>query len=502
MKRNLLPLLGVFVALAAVSCGSEGGTAPVSTEDPSSEPASEPEAVSSEIVYDIPEPELPELDYGGADFTVYISATGLGQDSELFKPQAFLSSEGLIGEIVNDAVFNRNLKVEEKFNIKFNIIDNETAVETLITAGEPFDLAMADSTLIADAVYTGAFRNMIDFPYLSLESEYWNEAFVRDITIDHALFMMPCDICLDPLAVIGFLYFNKRLLGEYDLESPYDMVKNDAWTLENYVGLIRQVHSDLNGDGVMDMSDLYGALHIAQWRMGAFFQFYFGAGQSYTKPDPEEGRVLNFNAEIGQGIIDMTHDIFEDTTICLDNVKIADITGTSHWTTPEYPLMFVQGHCLFIQDEITAMDYFREMEDDFGIVPNPKYDETQDRYYQRVRPYFGAFCLPATIQDDEKTGAITEYWAWLSHYTILPAYYEITIKQKRVRDEETLEMLEIITHSQVFEFGDVYYSEIPHYMWDAYYFKSFARKITASEKYLAKKIRNLIKIVRKAAENG
>ena len=503
MKKRLLFLFALTVALAAVSCGSAGETGPATDAPASSgeetEPAGTEEPTSA--VYDIPEPELPELDYGGADFTVYTCFGKRAEDAEsasLFPAERFLFSEGLSGEIVNDSVLNRNLLVEQKFNLKIKVIQNDTEADVLITAGEAFDAVVNQSTTLSETIYTGAFQNMYGFPYLNLNAEYWSPRCVEGTIVDNLVYIMPCDIVLDHLANTGFLYFNKRILNENDLESPYDMVKENRWTLDTFLGMVRQVHRDLNGDGIMDMEDLYGALVNGDWRMGAFFQFYFGAGQCYTKTDPDSGRVLAFNAEIGQGIIDMLSETLQDKTVCLDSVEVGDMTGTLHWTSPYYPLMFVEGHGLFIQDELTGMDYFREMEDDFGIVPNPKYDEQQEEYYQRVRPYVAMFAIPVTIPDEEKTGAVLEYWAWLSHYTTLPAYYEITIKQKRVRDEETIEMLDMIRNSQVFEFGDIYYTHIPHYMQDAWAFKSFANRVTASQKFLSKRLAKYVKVLRSA----
>ena len=507
MKKRLLFLFALFVALTAASCGSAGETGPgTGTDSPSStgresEPRESAEPASP--AYDIPEPELPELDYGGADFTVYTCFGKRPEDSEdasLFPPERFLFSEGLTGEVVNDSVLNRNLQVEQKFNLKIKVIQNDTEADVLIIAGEPFDAVVNQSTTLSETIYTGAFQNMNGFPYLSLNAEYWSPRCVEGTIVDDLVYIMPCDIVLDHLANTGFLYFNKRILAENDLESPYDMVKENRWTLDAFLGMVRSVHRDLNGDGIMDMEDLYGALVNGDWRMGAFFQFYFGAGQTYTKVDEDQGRVLAFNPEIGQGIIDMLSETLQDKTICLDSVKIGDMTGTFHWTTPYYPLMFVEGHGLFIQDELTAMDYFREMEDDFGIVPNPKYNTDQKEYYQRVRPYVAMFAIPTTIPDEEKTGAVLEYWAWLSHYTTLPAYYEITIKQKRVRDEETIEMLDTIRNSQVFEFGDIYYTHIPHYMSDAWAFQSFANRVTSNQKFLTKRVARYVKVLRQAAE--
>ena len=502
MKKRLLFLCAAIVALTAVSCGSAGESGPASSQEtPDSAPQSAGEKESGESgiadAYDIPEPDLPDVDYGGAKFIVYTPYTNNeSSETSLFPPAKFLFSESLNGEIVNDTVFNRNLSVEQKFNIKFDIIQNDTDPTELITAGEPMDLVSWSDIQLAERVYTGSFLNMYGFPHLSLEAEYWSPSCVKGTIVDDRIYYMPSDLNLDPLAHTGFFYFNKRILAENDLENPYDLVRDNQWTLDTFLRMVKQVHGDLNGDGVMDMSDLYGCLHKGQWGDAAFFQFYFGSGQVYTKTDPDAGRVLSLNPEVAETIIQKLWDVLMDPTVCMDDLTIEKLTDTSHWDTPYYMLMFVQGQCLFIQDWITSMDYYRSMDDDFGLVPNPKYDPSQKEYYHRVSPNVAMFSLPATLEDSEKTGTVLEYWTWLSHCTVLPAYYEITIKQKRTRDEDAIEMLDIIRTTQTYEFSEIYYTHIRHYVWDAWGFHSFANRVMSNEKFLKKRVAKFVKMIR------
>ncbi|MBQ4290817.1 MAG: hypothetical protein II719_06430, partial [Clostridia bacterium] len=341
MKKRLFLLCAAIAALTAVSCGSAAEAGPVS--EPDSSAASEQESRQEEteeptsVVYDIPEPELPEMDYGGESFLVYTNCTQNESSPDLlFPPAKFLFSEGLNGEIVNDTVFNRNLAVEQKFNIKFNFIQKATLPDILIAAGEPFDLVMSVSNSISERIDTGAYLNMYGFPYLSLDAEYWFPSAVDGFLVDDLLYFLPCDISMDHLAATGFFYFNKRILAEHDLPNPYELVYSDNWTLDTFLEMVKQVHGDLNGDGVMDMEDLYGCLHKGEWGDAVFFQFYFGSGLTYTKWDPNDGRVLNFNAEKAQGIIDKLWDTLEDRNFCLSDEVISRITSTSHWDSELY----------------------------------------------------------------------------------------------------------------------------------------------------------------------
>ena len=126
----------------------------------------------------------------------------------------------------------------------------------------------------------------------------------------------------------------------------------------------------------------------------------------------------------------------------------------------------------------------REMQSDFGIVPNPKYDADQDQYYHRALAKM--FSVPNTVADPSLCGAVMAYGTWLAHSTVLPAYYEITIKQKRTRDEDAIVMLDLIHETIYVDFSDLYDTHISDYMWNAYESGSYARSFASVLKKLTK----------------
>jgi hypothetical protein len=54
------------------------------------------------------------------------------------------------------------------------------------------------------------------------------------------------------------------------------------------------------------------------------------------------------------------------------------------------------------------------------------------------------------------TGSVLEAMACESLYTVTPAYYDITLEGKQLRDNESSEMLDIILGSRVFDLGLFY----------------------------------------------
>ena len=485
-RKPLFLICALLAACAAASCGET-----VSPEQPSdgsvaSAETPETEAVSDAANYDIPEPEIPEFDFGGAAFRFLDGYNSAMEES----PERFLVSEGLTGEIVNDTVFNRNLKVEEKFHVDISMTSNHTDFINLILSGEPFDLVMMDGPPLASTALQGLYLNLTEIPYLNLTAEYWGTNALNGLILDDLLYFMPNEICLDPLSMAGFLYFNKRILNENDLENPYELVYSNQWTIDKYLSMVSAVPRDLNGDGIMDHSDLYGDVHRYEFRTAAFLQLFFGCGQTYTKLDEERGRVMAFDPVLCQELIDKIKGVLDDKTVCIGNFTNYNVEDIM-----EYRSLFMEGHTLFIQAEISAMESFRNMEDDFGLVPNPKYDSSQEAYYHRVHPHSAMFAVATTAEDLEKTGAVTEWMAWLSHCMVVPAYYEITIKQKRTRDVDAEAMLDLIRKTLVFEFGDEYDIWIPNYLWNTYVDGTWAR-MTASEKLLNKQIDRIVKKIR------
>ena len=493
LKKASLAALCAVLSLAALSCGSqepapaETGAVPSSSSPSESEPASEPESLH---VGSLPEPELPEMDYGGESYLVYGGKYTGGADGSsgvLFPCSMFIEPENLTGEIVNDTVYNRNLKIKEKYNIAITGISSSMAPDVLVQAGEPFDLILYPGEWLAGATYTGAYMNMKDVPYLSLDADYWYPNYSRGLVVDDKVMFMPSEICLDPLMQTTLLYFNKRLFAENDLESPYELVDSGEWTVDRFLGMVKQVHADVNGDGEMTLDDLYGVQIKTEFRYGMIFQLYFGAGQTFTRTDPDAGRVIDIDGELTQSLIDKVRDVFKDETVTYEHVGY-DFT--------DYRNAFLGGHSLFCQDEIIALDSYREMEDDFGVLPIPKYNAEQEAYYHRVWVGVSMFAVPVTAPDLDRTGIIAEYMAWMSHETVVPAYYEITIQQKRTRDPRDIDMLEIIRGSLTFDFADVYDVQLAHYFWDAYSFGSYANRVGSSLKYLKKRMEKYVKMIR------
>ena len=115
--------------------------------------------------------------------------------------------------------------------------------------------------------------------------------------------------------------------------------------------------------------------------------------------------------------------------------------------------LFINGQAMFYDASLLLADRLRGMNDDFGIIPLPKYDETQKEYRSFVNGASNMICVPASCQDLERASIITEALAEEAYKTVTPVLYETYLKRKVTRDADSAEMIDYIIRNRVFDMG-------------------------------------------------
>ena len=104
----------------------------------------------------------------------------------------------------------------------------------------------------------------------------------------------------------------------------------------------------------------------------------------------------------------------------------------------------------------SAATALRDFETDYGILPYPKWDEAQDGYYTMVDGGHEGLAVPVSVKDVEFVGTITEALNAESYKRTVPVFYDIVLKTKGSRDEQSIAMLDMIFANRIFDFGYVY----------------------------------------------
>lgn len=238
--------LGIAFAIFTASCSEQTGNQPDITSGG---------YTTGEETLDLnPEPILPDVKFDGYEFTI------LGRPAEdVPYKEPYFYSETEDAEPINDAVFRRNLAAEEKFDIKISHMEADPVGATaskLISANDAaFDVLWEQRQGIGTLAVNRCLYNIKDFPYIDFSREYWDTNSVNQLEIADKLYFVTCDISLLNLSGARFLYFNKDIITDYNLESPYDLVHNNEWTLDNFTTMVMSVSRDLDGDGELTNKD-------------------------------------------------------------------------------------------------------------------------------------------------------------------------------------------------------------------------------------------------------
>ncbi len=482
-----LSLLLLIVSGCFFSCAEDSDAKTKETTDTTA--ITEDESTSDEN----PEPSLPEYNGEGGNFTFLIRMTGYDYDEK------YVYTEEFDGEIINDKILERNRSVEDKFNILINGVENKDVTSTIrnsiVSDEHVYDVIYESKNAMTGLINSGYFINFHTLPNVTLDAKYWEKNAMEQLTVAGKLYFMASDISMQNMSGARLLYFNKKLIEDYNLPNPYEKVYTNTWTLDVVLNMISSVSDDLNGDGIMDKEDQFGILAEGGESNSNIQYFLKGSGIRNTVNDENGIPQLAFMTEKTVKVMEMCKEVLDnkDYAITYEQVsKGASIQGYAHYFDYCRGALFTTDHFLFVQNGIGVTQTFKDMESDYGITPNPKYDSAQENYSHRLDPYTTSMALPITNLDLERTGIILEYMSWLSSKTVLPAYYETTIKTKRMRDEDSPVMLDIIKGSITYEISDIFDLGISSVIWTGYTTGNLA---STYDKYLKSMTAKLNKLI-------
>ena len=428
MSKKLLALLlaALLTAPAFLSCSDSGTNEESPAETTASTPSAEEETVAEETepsIYD----DVPTGSYDGHNFHMLNVVSNYAY--------VLLTAEELIGETINDAVFNRNALVGDNLNVTFS----EEIVGWGDVAGVITNMVAAD-----DPTYDIVFYSVEG---LDFSKPWWDAGSVETLSVGDSLYMVNGDLHLMYGESAWVLFFNQNMLSEYNLESPYTVIKEGRWTFDKMHEMVSQVALDLNGDGVLNSDDQFGLATHSDFSLVLLTSA--GEGLLYKN----ENNIPEW-ADLPEKVFDIsqkTHNQFFDLNIAFQ----AYLSPKGTETTDIVP-HFMAGKSLFLCEVLGHAKTLRDMEDNFGILPTPKYDEAQEDYNTFIARSAQTLMIPVTNRELPRTAVILENLGAESFKSLRPAYYDVQLSGKTARDADSLEMLDIIFEGRRYEMAYIF----------------------------------------------
>ena len=456
MKRNTFRtaalLLTMLLIPAAVSCGSADNTETKDTAGVQDVTTAAPEETvdPTQAALDNAIAKLDGIDYQGYEFRIMDRSAE--QDPNWETIDVWVEAE--TGDTIDDAVYKRNTLLEDAMNIKIteNKVKNPCvdARTSIMSGGDDFDIFTDGLSLLATMAVEGYLVDLNTVDALNLTETWWDQDLNKDLSIAEKLFFCTGDISIMDNYGTWCVMFNKDIAADYDFEDLYTLVKDGKWTIDKMYDMAKQVTRDVDGNGVQDNSDQWGFLTESYNEYG----LWAAGGQRITDKDADDIPTLVAYSDKSVEVLDKVTEFTQDKacTLVADTVTSGTLTGCGF--TNEH---FGNGNALFIYGGMWLITKFRGYDVNFGVVPAPKFDESQTRYYNTYSyANCTAYSIPTTAADLERTGTVMEAMAEVSKYTLTPAYYDVALKGKYIRDEESAEMLDIILAQRAYDLGMIF----------------------------------------------
>lgn len=455
MKTRLTAIIlaALMLMMTVSACGTKQPSA--ADTDPAATTTAATDAAVTEVTTDAnldangywKDDLAADLDLGGEEITILYDDSSYAQE--------FIAEE-LSGDLINDAIHNRNLAVSDRLHVTLNFVGsdgrNETAafiasVNSDVSSGAgEYDLIGTYSQIPGSLAMSGSLVDLMTLDHLNFDQPWWPQTLYEQASIQDHLYLCTGDISTNLLWMMQVVFFNKDLIARYDLEDPYTLIDDMKWTVDKMIEMTTGIYEDLNGNGVADEADHYGMVLYTQ-ALDANF-----ASAGLVCVDKDENGFFRVSPKMTS---EKTVDLL--TKFC----EWVHDSGNVVWSkSTSVRKVMHEGRSLFIEDRaFVAKDHLVNQDAfEYGILPAPAYDEEQEGYITNVGYPHNIYCISSGISHEQanKAAAVLECMASESYRQVTPALFETTMKVKYAADEKTSEVYDMIKTNIDFDPARIY----------------------------------------------
>ena len=355
------------------------------------------------------------------------------------------------GDTVVDAIYDRNETIKNTINVDIEVVTttNHTgftaAVRPSLMAGDTdYDWLWGQQANDIDLCLEGYVYDLNtlsdEVNYIDPTGDWWAGDYMSHYQYKNELYWLSGPLCLGYAGGADCILVNSRLYETNFGESYgniYDFVREGKWTVDEMAKMSSTIYRDVDNDNKLSDADIFGIRFNCSW---CIMRYLIGAGL--------ECSTRNADGSITFGI---SHTNEEYITLVQKLYSTMNSTpGMSAQKSPwGSQSTFSDGNQLFMFGSLSTMQNFREMEDDFYLIPLPKFDLNQAEYRASMQDSNQIMGLVYTCENIPAATATLEMMAYLSNENVSNVYFNEVLKYKYSRDDDTAEMVQLI-HDSVY----------------------------------------------------
>ena len=380
--------------------------------------------------------KLPEYDWEEDNFYI------LGRDGGTYTQFTNFEiwREEMDGTVVGDAIWTRNQTLKDKYNfvVEQELVSNTyNEAQTLYDAQDDvFDLVIYKPINVFNHASAGYLLDLYGIENLDFDHPTWSSYINKELTVGGKLYCSSNKFLLQDKARTYIMHYNRELARENNLGYLEDHIDNNTWTLEEFEKCCRLFSFDVDGGGAGGQGDSFG---VAAESHASFATVLYGAGFTLGTNDGENITLTGATTAMDNIVVEAGKIWFDKTLVTVPS----DFPGAGSGSSME---IYLDRRALFMIG--FPSDFDRGLNErctfEFGFVPFPKYDETQERYYNMMNYHNASvFSIPYTVADTAQAGFYLEAISEASCDTTYTAYVDSKCKVQDSYDELTAKMLDL-----------------------------------------------------------
>jgi hypothetical protein len=246
---------------------------------------------------------------------------------------------------------------------------------------------------------------------------------------------------------------------KYTSESTlYDVVRGNDWTLETMTAMVKDYWRDnpsVGKRGERDGEDRFGMVAPAWTDADAFiygFGYNFVTNNGIDPPELWTWDGTQYDAAVA------VRELFHSAGTWMDS--------SCQYLADRAAFFAQEDRVLFQLNTIESLklDVIHEMEQDFGVLPYPKYTQSQAKFLTGSLDHYSVLAVPYTTAWDtdrlRMTGALIEALSAENCNSVKDPYYDEIVTHHNVTDGDSVEMINLIMDGRVYDLGVYHYNEL------------------------------------------
>ncbi|MBR5454065.1 MAG: hypothetical protein IKV54_08295 [Clostridia bacterium] len=448
-KTILTALLILALLLSFAACSGSSAEQNENDTTDATTSASDGTTAIPDVSYE--EDDLPDdLNFGGRTVSILSSVHLMPYlEAAAYDITADESAAGT----VNQELFNRKKYVEERLGVKIvnkvSLKIDEEKNSLLFSGTGKHQILASPLNIISKNAIGNALLDLKTVENLDLDKPWWSRDFNEKAEMKDKLYFTTGDAALSLMRNMSIVFYNEDLAASYAESSGndsvtrvYDLVKTGKWTIDELHTIVADVYDDLYNNNSRDKLDVNG-LGITNNSVNSIWT---SLDLSILKSDGNGWYDLGIEEEKLFDALSKATDLFNTQSA----IRESDPANTA--------IHFAADHLMFTVSDLSSAEnvLVQNMSSEYGIIPFPKYDESQADYYTFANDELITFAIPAYTEDLDMVGAVLEALASYGYRNNRPEYLSYVTRGKYDTDPDTRAIMDGIVNNYRTDSGLIY----------------------------------------------